>query len=128
MPKGIAVQQRKSLVLRERYLKPPPSPLAPELIHALNHHLADVIDGRIRGVLDDVRDSRTVLRYPPVGILHEVPGQHVWFPVPGMYGGFDITLRQDCLDVKSWCRIVGGSGQAHLITRAGAILVDEGFV
>ena len=52
----------------------------------------------------------------------------MWFPVPGMYGGFDITLRQDFLDVKSWCRVVGGSGQVHLVTPAGAILVDEGFV
>jgi len=45
-----------------------------------------------------------------------------------MYGGFEITLRQDILDVKSWCRIVDVSGQAHFITPAGAILVDEGFV
>jgi hypothetical protein len=45
-----------------------------------------------------------------------------------MYGGFDITLRQDSLDVKSWCRVVGGSGRVHLVTPAGAILVDEGFV
>ena len=51
-----------------------------------------------------------VLRYPPVEILHEVRGKRVWFPVPGMYGGFDITLRHDVLDVKSWCRVVGGSG------------------
>ena len=69
-----------------------------------------------------------MLRYPPVAILHEVPGQHVWFPGPGMYGGFDIRLRQGYLDVRSWCRIVGGSGQAHLITHEGAVLVDEGFV
>jgi Ankyrin repeats (many copies) len=126
--KGVVVQQQKSLILRERYLKPPPSPLTPDLIRALESHLADVIDGRIRGVLFDGRDPRKVLRYPPVGILHEVPGQRLWFPAPGMYGGFDITLRQDFLDVKSWCRVVGGSGQAHLITTAGAILVDEGFV
>jgi hypothetical protein len=63
-----------------------------------------------------------------VAILHEVPGQRVWFSVPGMYGGFDITLRQGNLDVRSWCRVVGGSGQAHLITPEGAVLVDEGFV
>ena len=98
------------------------------MIRALDRHLAGVIDSRIRGVLYDGRDPRKVLRYPPVAILHEVPGQHVWFPVPGMYGGFDITLRQDFLDVRSWCRVVGGSGQAHVITTAGAILVDEGFV
>jgi Ankyrin repeats (many copies) len=127
-PKGIAAQQRKSLVLRERYLKPPPSPLAPKQIRALDRHLANMIDSRIRGVLYDGRDPRRVLRYPPVEILHEVPGQRLWFPVPGMYGGFDITLVEDFLDVKSWCRVVGGSSQGHLITSAGAILVDEGFV
>ncbi|WP_219068332.1 hypothetical protein [Candidatus Mycobacterium methanotrophicum] len=114
--------------MRERYLKPPPSPLAPEQIRALDKHLGEVIDSRIRGVLYDGRDPRKVLRYPPVEIMHEVPDQQIWFPVPGMYGGFHITLLEDILDVKSWCRIVGGSGQAHLITSEGAILVDEGFV
>lgn len=65
-----------------------------------------------------------MLRYPPTEMLHEVPGQQLWFPVGGMHGDFHITLFGDCLDVKSWSRIVGGSGQRHLITRAGAI-VDE---
>ena len=125
-PKGAALKH-KSVVLRERHLKAPTSPLPPELIMRLDRHLGEVIDGRI-GRLYDGRKTRHILRYPPVGILHEVPGQHVWFPVPGMYGGFDITLRGEFLDVQSWCRIVGGSGQAHVITRAGAILVDEGFV
>ena len=45
-----------------------------------------------------------------------------------MYRGFDITLRHDYLDVKNRCQAVGGSGQAHVITTACAILVDEGFV
>ena len=126
-PKGVAAQQRKSLALRERYLKPPPSPLAPATIRALERHLAAVIDGRIRGVLYDGRDPQQVLRYPPVEILHEVPGQRLCFPVPGMYGGFDITLMHDFLSVKSWSRIVGGPGQEHLITTEGAILVAEGF-
>lgn len=127
-PKDIAAQQRKSLVLRTRYLKPPPSPLARYEIRALDWHLAEVIDSRICGVLYDGRDPQRVLRYPPVKILHEVPGQRIWFPVPGMYGGFDITLVQNHLDVKSWCRVVGGSGQAHVVTTQGAVLVDEGFV
>lgn len=126
-PKTAAAQQRTSLLLRERYLKPPLSPLAPATIRALDRHLAGVIDSRIRGVLFDGRDSQQVLRYPPVDILHEVPDQRLWFPVPGMYGGFDITLMEDFLDVKSWCRVVGGSGQEHLITTEGAILVADGF-
>jgi hypothetical protein len=126
-PKGVAAQQHKSLALRERCLKPPPSPLAPATIRALDRHLADVIDGRIRGVLHDGRDPQQLLRYPPVEILHEVPGQRVWFLVPGMYGGFDITLMYDFLSVKNWSGFVGGSGQEHLITTEGAILVAEGF-
>jgi hypothetical protein len=120
------VQQRKSLVLRKRYLKPPPPTLALATIRALDRHLAGVIDSRIRGVLYD-GDPQQVLRYPPIEILHEVPRQRLWFPVPGMYGGFAITLADDFLEVKSWCRIAEGSGQSHLITSEGAILVDEGF-
>lgn len=126
-PKGIAAQQRKSLALRERYLKPPPSPLTPATIRALDRHLAGVIDSRIRGVLCDGRDPQQVLRYPPVEILHEVPGQRLWFPVPGMYGGFQITLVKDFLEVTSWGRNVDASDQHHLITAAGAVLVAEGF-
>lgn len=110
-----------------RLLEPPAPTLAPDEIRALDNYLADVIDGRI-SVLFDGRNPRKVLRYPPVDILHEVTDQHFWFPVPGMYGGFDIRLQDDFLDVKSWCRVVGGSGQEHVITAAGAILVDEGFV
>ena len=101
-------------------------PMPTEQVRALDRHLAAVIDGRIRGVLFD--DPQKVLRCPPVGILHEVPEQQLWFPVPGMYGGFHIMLRQDHLDVRSWCRVAGGSGQAHRVTDEGATLVDEGFV
>ncbi|MFZ0832513.1 MAG: ankyrin repeat domain-containing protein [Mycobacterium sp.] len=107
-------------------LKPPPSPMPTDQVRALDRHLAAVIDARISGVLFD--DPRKALRYPPVGILHEVPGQQLWFPVPGMYGGFHIMLREDRLDVRSWCRVAGGSGQAHRVTDEGATLVDEGFV
>jgi hypothetical protein len=122
---AVGVKQRTLLA---RLLKPSVSPLAADHIRALESHLADVIDGRIRDALFDGRKPREQLRYPPVGILHEIPDQHLWFPVPGMYGGFDIRLCGDVLDVKSWCRVVGGSGQHHVITGAGAILIDEGFV
>jgi hypothetical protein len=44
-----------------------------------------------------------------------------------MYEGFEITLLKDFLDVTSWCWNVDGSGQHHLITSGGSILVDEGF-
>jgi hypothetical protein len=122
----IAVEHDHPLALRE-LLRSPPSPLTPERIRALDLHLAEVIDGRIQELYAD-RNLREILRYPPIEVLHEAPEQHVWFPVPGMYGGFDITLRQGYLEVLSWCRVAGGSGQAHVITHEGAILVDEEFV
>jgi hypothetical protein len=127
VPKDVAAQHHTYSALRERYLKPPPSPLPPATIRALDRHLTGVVDGRIRSVFDDGRDPQQVLRYPPVGILHEVPGQRLWFPVPGMYGGFEITLVKDFLEVTSWCWNVGRSGQHHLITSAGVMLVAEGF-
>lgn len=131
-PYGVLLERTKAKALTHRgpmvreLLKPPPSPLPPEQVRALEGHLAAVIDGRIRGVLYD--NPKKALRYPPVGILHEVPDQQLWLPVPGMYGGFHVALREDHLDVRSWCRVVGGSGQAHRITDTGATLVDEGFV
>ena len=123
--KGIAAQSH--LALRS-FLTPPASPLSTTQAQTLDTHLAALIDSRVAGVLYDGRNPRRVLRYPPVAILHEIPGQRLWFPVPGMYGGFEIELRQGYLDVKSWCRVAGGSGQAHVITEAGAVLVDSGFV
>jgi Ankyrin repeats (many copies) len=126
-PKGIAAQQRKSLQLRERYLRPPPCTLAAADARALDHHLAEVINSRIAGVLYQGRDPQQVLRYPPVEILHELPGQRLCFPVPGMHGCFDIQLVEDFLEVRSSCQVIGGSGQAHVITREGAILVEQGF-
>ncbi len=56
----------------------------------------------------------------------------MWFPVPGMYGGFSYCLELTGADAKlvaeSWCRVVGGSGQRHEITTYGSRLVEEGFV
>lgn len=56
----------------------------------------------------------------------------MWFPVPGMYGGFSYRLESIGVDAKlmaeSWGRVVGGSGQRHEITSEGSRLVEEGFV
>ena len=61
--------------------------------------------------------------------MTELPaGSHVWFPVPGMYGGFRILLDGDALTVESWNRVVGGSGQRHRITADGTELTEAGFV
>lgn len=54
-----------------------------------------------------------------------------WFAVPGMYGGFAYSLSYENnlqLNVGSWSRVVGGSGQDHRINRFSCKLIDEGFV
>lgn len=50
------------------------------------------------------------------------------FPFPGMYGGFSMSVHRGRLHVESWSRVVGGSGQAHVITESGCVLVEDGFV
>ena len=107
--------------------------LEPDRIAALDHGLASVIDGRLKlpeGIAESYdKPLEECLRYPPVEVLPECPEQRVWFAVPGMYGGFSIALMKGSyLYVESWIRVVGDSGQAHVITHEGVTLVDEGFV
>jgi len=72
------------------------------------------------------------LRLPELEVLLELDRPQMWFPVPGMYGGFSYWLESTGADAKlvseSWSRVVGGSGQRHEITSAGSRLVEEGFV
>ena len=72
------------------------------------------------------------LRLPELEPLLELDTAEMWFPVPGMYGGFSYHLEtfgvEATLVAESWCRVVGGSGQRHLITSRGSQLVAEGFV
>jgi hypothetical protein len=124
-PFDVAVEHDHTPALLE-LLRPPRSPLTPTQIRALDARLAELIDGRIQGRLYD-KELRTVLRYPPVEILHELPGQRVWFPMPAKFG-FHIELQRGALEVKSWCGLVEGSGQAHLVTAEGSVMIDQGFV
>lgn len=129
-PRDVAVEKGAPADL-VALLAPPASPLDGRRIPILDHHLGEVIDARVRefGLDRDYpnRDPRRVLRYPPVEVLHETPGRALWFPIPGMYGGFLITLRQGYLESSSWCRVAGGSAQLHVITHEGVVLVDEEF-
>lgn len=114
-------------------LTPPDHELTPERTAALDAGLASVIDGRLKlpeGIAESYgKPLQECLRYPPVVVLPECPDQWLWFAVPGMYGGFSITLMKgNYLFVESWIRVVGGSGQAHVITHEGVTLVEEGFV
>ena len=72
------------------------------------------------------------LLLPSLADLSESPDGSVWFPVPGMYGGFSYRRVGEgeslMLMVESWCRIVGGSGERHEVTAEGYRLVESGFV
>ncbi|GLW12787.1 hypothetical protein Misp01_79150 [Microtetraspora sp. NBRC 13810] len=68
------------------------------------------------------------LRLPELETLTEQRNPACWFAVPGMHGGFSYRLEQAELTVESWCRVVEGSGQRHVIDEHGARLVAEGFV
>ena len=72
------------------------------------------------------------LRLPELEPLLELDHPEMWFPVPGMYGGFSYRLEFTGVETKliseSYCRVAGGSGQRHEITSKGSRLVAEGFV
>ena len=76
--------------------------------------------------------EKSALMLPELEPLLEINQPQMWFPVPGMYGGFNYWLDSEGNEVKliseSWCRVVGGSGQRHEITSKESRLVDEGFV
>ena len=109
----------------------PVRPVPPAQLAALNWHLHQVIHGRVHDMLAEHR-----VRLPELGPLTEVREGTMWFPVPGFYGGFSIELlpadprvRAEAeLSVESWSRVIGGSGQRHRVTGAGADLLDQGFV
>ena len=65
-------------------------------------------------------------------ISNEIFCKRLWYPVPGMYGGFKYKLSErngkPLLTTSSWWRVIGGSGQRHEITTDGCVLVEEGFV
>ncbi len=109
--------------------------LAPEFEHhvprevllKVQAHFHAVIRGRAEHLVDEQE-----LRLPELEPLLELDTPEMWFPVPGMAGGFTYRLAQEGTQTElfseSWCRMVNGSGQRHEITSRGSQLVDEGFV
>jgi hypothetical protein len=98
-------------------------PVPTDVLRALQQHFHDVIRGRVAHLVDEQR-----LRLPELDVLTELETPAMWFPVPGMYGGFRYVLDGRELKVDSWIRVVGGSGETHRITADGAVLTDSGFV
>ena len=90
----------------------------------------DAWDRHLDTLVAERTDSLPPVRYRPVAteVLDLEPLDSLSFPYPGMYGGFSLTVHRGRLHVESWCRVVGGSGQAHVITEGGCVLVEDGFV
>jgi hypothetical protein len=69
---------------------------------------------------------------PQLSVLTELNDSAIWFPVPGMAGGFHFWMESrdgaSALIAESWCRMCGGSGMRHRITPFEVILEEEGFV
>ncbi|MGV0626966.1 ankyrin repeat domain-containing protein [Mycolicibacter minnesotensis] len=117
----VALEQRQPTASID-LLTPPPPPLSAELNRALDANLEWVIDGTIRTtqILKDRsdRDLRRALRYPPVAILHEAPGQSVSLAIPGLPNSIQITLRNAYLETVC-------AGQVHVVTHHSALLASE---
>jgi hypothetical protein len=68
------------------------------------------------------------LRMPQTGPLTEVDEPTMWFPVPGLYGGFSIELTgENVLTVKSWCRVVSGWAETWEITLGASRAIEVGW-
>lgn len=92
----------------------------------MNRHLVNLIEDVARPALEK---HRVGVRHPDVALLFEDAGpDQIWFPIPGMAGGFLIEAHNRRVHVESWSRVVGGSGLYHVITEDRVVLVEEGFV
>lgn len=96
-------------------------------LQKIQNHFHQVILNRTGDLV-----QKSGLRLPELEPMLEIEEPKMWFPVPGMYGGFSYWLDGEGKNAKliseSWCRVVGGSGQRHEITSEEGKLVDEGFV
>jgi hypothetical protein len=109
--------------------------LAPEFTHDIPHGVLIKIQAHFHALISR-RAKKLVkehfLRLPELEPLLELETPGMWFPVPGMYGGFNYRFETIGVNAKliseSWCRVCGGSGQRHVITSEGCVLVNKGFV
>lgn len=96
-------------------------------LRAIQQHFHQLIRGRAAKLID-----QQGLKLPELAPLLTSDDPKAWFPIPGMYGGFNYWFEGEEQETKlvteSWCRVVGGSGQRHEVTAQGSKLVDEGFV
>jgi hypothetical protein len=109
--------------------------LAPEMSRRVPLGVLLTIQAHFHAVIRGRADKQVQehdLRLPELEPLLEFEDLRIWFPVPGMYGGFAYRLVAEGVGAKlvsdSWTRVVEGSGERHEITSAGSQLVEKGFV
>jgi hypothetical protein len=104
-------------------LLPAPVHLLPDAVcTGLQEQLHLLIRGRIPQLYVD-----GALRLPQVEPITELDDPTLWFPVPGLYGGFRIELSGQELTVQSWNRVHGGWAQTHRITQDTIALLESGW-
>lgn len=101
-----------------------------ETLIALQHNFHSVIIERLG---DGHIKMHGIDELPSLEMIKESADKKAWFPVAGMFGGFEFWIDrtdngQYQLISESWSRVVGGSGQRHVVTVDGYELVEEGFV
>ncbi|XP_062607680.1 uncharacterized protein LOC134269491 [Saccostrea cucullata] len=93
-----------------------------KMIQKFEEGLHKVIMERVEDLIKDNKQS-----LPQVAYLFEKGS--FYFPVPGMYGGFNVEKNGKNKIQISWKRVCGGSGQTHEIDSDGNVkLTEEGFV
>ena len=110
-------------------------PLEPALKHDVPLDMLQLIQQHFHAVIRERADQFLrdhALRLPELEPLLEMVEPKLWFAIPGMYGGFHFWLDQiagePVLMTESWCRVEDGSGQRHVISPFGNLLIAEGFV
>jgi len=87
-------------------------PVADDVLQGLQEHLHLLIRGRAAELV-----FQWQLRLPQLAPLTELTEPKLWFPVPGLNGGFAIELQDAELEVKSWSRTAESWARTHRVTR-----------
>jgi hypothetical protein len=99
--------------------------VATDVLRLIEQHFHETIKQRAASLIEEQK-----LQLPQLEILLELENAALYFPIPGMYGGFNYSLKSDLsepvLFTASECRVRGGSEQMHKITTAGSELVATG--
>jgi hypothetical protein len=92
--------------------------ITPAALDALQKQFHELIHQRMREF-----DVPHELRLPELEVLLELDRPELWFPIPGMNGGFQFRLQSaptgPRLISASWSRLVSGSEERHEITESG---------